>query len=167
MLPFKKNGKSVKRLASHVSWQQEAFQSDDVGASSIRFRLNNSHRYTPILSSYFHFLESIDISNVYVVFSFHESWSTLKGAVHITDYKFFWAQIFVFKHKSGDNTSFFIRSPTVWHDTGNIKFFYFVTYRFCVDCLRRWSSTTYKRSGAQCPICRTVSQKISKKGLIL
>ena len=38
--PFKKNGKSVKTLASHVSWQQEAFQSDDVSASSIRFRLN-------------------------------------------------------------------------------------------------------------------------------
>ena len=69
MLPFKKNG---KRLASHVSWQQEAFQSDDVGASSIRFRLNDSHRYTPILSSHFHFLEYIDISNVYVVFSFHD-----------------------------------------------------------------------------------------------
>ena len=86
MLPFKKNGKIAKRLASHVSWQQEAFQSDDVGASSIRFRLNNSHRYTPIISSYFHFLESIDISNVYVVFSFHDQlWKEL-FTLQITDY---------------------------------------------------------------------------------
>ena len=38
-------------------------------------------RYTPILSSYFHVLESVDISNIFFVFSFHD-----ELFICITDY---------------------------------------------------------------------------------